>query len=176
MKDFSEQDLRDGLIDALPHLWRFAMSLTGRSDWADDLVQNTCLRALERRHQVKDPSGLRAWLMSICRSIWYNELRSQSVRRAQSLDGGEAAEVAADILPQEMNIFAREVLNEVMGLPEAQRSAVMLVFVEGFTYREAAEILDVPIGTVMSRLSAARAKLSARLGGAMIATDAKAMR
>ncbi len=173
MTKISESDLRDRLVDALPHLWRFALSLSGRADWADDLVQNTCVRALERRHQITDPEGIRAWLMTICRSIWYNELRSQSVRKAQSMDSGEAEHLVADILPQETNIYVRQVLNEVIGLPEAQRSAVVLVLIEGFRYREAAEILDVPIGTIMSRLSAARAKLSVLLNEGPDAREAK---
>lgn len=135
------------------------MSLSGTSDSADDLAQNTCLRALERRHQVHDVNGVKRWLMTICRSIWYNELRSRAVRKTQSLDAAGGTDLPADVLPPETNIFVREVLSEVMKLPEAQRSVVVLVLVEEYTYREAAEILDVPIGTIMSRLSSARGKL-----------------
>lgn len=160
----SEKELQQAVTKTLPALWRFAMSLSGRADMADDLAQNTCLRALERRHQVSDPQGVHRWLMTICRSLWYNELRAQAVRKSQSLDTAEGGALVADILPQDMNIYLREVLSEVMTLPEAQRSVVMLVLVDGYTYRETAEILDVPIGTIMSRLSTARAKLHKVLG------------
>lgn len=164
MQNISEKDLQQAVVSALPSLWRFAMSLSGRADMADDLAQNTCVRALERRHQIKEPKGVDRWLMTICRSLWYNELRSQAVRKSQSLDSSDGAALASDLLPQETNIYLREVLTEVMTLPEAQRSVVMLVLVEGYAYREAAEILDVPIGTIMSRLSSARAKLGKVLG------------
>ena len=164
MANISEKDLQTAVVAALPGVWRFAMSLSGRADMADDLSQNTCVRALERREQVHDASGVNRWLMTICRSLWYNELRSQAVRKSQSLDTAEGGELVADVLPPETNIYLREVLTEVMTLPEAQRSVVMLVLVEGYAYREAAEILDVPIGTIMSRLSSARAKLGKVLG------------
>jgi len=164
MSNISQKDLQTAVVAALPRVWRFAMSLSGRADMADDLSQNTCLRALERRHQVTDVDGVSRWLMTICRSLWYNELRSQAVRKSQSLDTAEGGELVADILPVETNIYLREVLTKVMTLPEAQRSVVMLVLVEGYAYREAAEILDVPIGTIMSRLSSARAKLGKTLG------------
>jgi len=141
------------------------MSLSGRSDMADDLTQTTCLRALERAHHIYDPSGTKRWLMTICRSVWYNERRAQAVRKSQSLDSVEGAALASEILPVETNIYVAEVFTEVMRLPETQRSVVVLVLVEGYSYREAAEILDVPIGTIMSRLSSARAKLRRHLAG-----------
>ena len=159
MKKFSKSQLDAAIVAALPPLWRFSMSLTGSADMADDLSQKTCLRAMERSDQVYDIEGVRRWLMTICRSVWYNEVRSKALRQAQSLDSTEGLDVAADILPSEMNIFAREVFTSVMALPEAHRAVVLLVLVEGYTYREAAGILDIPIGTVMSRLSSARAKL-----------------
>ena len=161
MKEISESDLKAEIVAALPSLWRFAVSLSGSADFADDLSQKTCLRALERRSQVYDASGVKRWMMTICRSIWYNDLRAGALRKTQSLDTSAGMDVAADILPTDTNIFAREVFTSVMTLPEAHRSVVILVLVEGYTYREAAEILDVPIGTIMSRLSSGRAKLAA---------------
>ena len=157
----SQSAVRAAIQAHLAGLWRFALSLSGNPDTADDLVQAACLRALERHHQVQSVDRLDAWLMTICRSIWLNEMRAQSIRKAQSLAVTPDEELISATLDAETNFFALEVFTKVMDLPEAQRAAVLLVFVEGFSYREAAEILDVPIGTVMSRLSAARTKLRA---------------
>ena len=161
MEKISDHKLSEAIVAALPNLRRFAISLTGSPDFADDLSQKTCLRALERKAQVYDAAGVKPWLLTICRSIWYNELRSQKLRQTQSLDASVGADIPADLLPSETNIFAREVFTSIGTLPETQRSVVNLVLIEGYSYREAAEILDVPIGTIMSRLSAARAKLGA---------------
>ncbi|MEM7088184.1 MAG: RNA polymerase sigma factor [Pseudomonadota bacterium] len=155
----SEQAVRNAVQTHSRRVWRFALALSGASDVADDLVQATCLRALERHHQVTSHDRLDSWLMTICRSIWLNEVRSRSVRRAQALSVTPEAELVANESDAETNIFAAEVFTQVMHLPEAQRETVMLVFVEGYSYREAAALLAVPIGTIMSRLSNARQKL-----------------
>lgn len=159
MRKFSKSEFDAAIVAALPSVWRFSVSLTGSADLADDLSQKACVRAIERSDQVYDVTGVKRWMMTICRSVWYNELRSRALRQTQSLDTSEGLNAVADILPAEMNIFAREVFTSVMALPEAHRGVVLLVLVEGYSYREAADILDIPIGTVMSRLSAARAKL-----------------
>jgi len=161
MEKTSDLELSEAIVATLPSLRRFAISLTGSPDFADDLSQKTCLRALERKSQLYDITGVKPWLLTICRSIWYNELRSQKLRQTQSLDASAGVDIAADLLPAETNIFAREVFTSIGALPETQRSVVNLVLIEGHSYREAAAILDVPIGTIMSRLSAARAKLGA---------------
>jgi RNA polymerase sigma-70 factor (ECF subfamily) len=157
----SEQAVRGAVQTHSKRVWRFALALSGAPDVADDLVQATCLRALERYHQVTSHERLDSWLMTICRSIWLNEVRSRSVRRAQALSVTPEADLVAIGPDSETNIFASEVFTQVMHLPEAQRETVMLVFVEGYSYREAAALLEVPIGTIMSRLSNARRKLKA---------------
>lgn len=131
-------------------------------DRADDLAQATCLRALEKSDLFAKDSSLDRWTFRLAQRIWLNELRAQSVRR-----GGGIAPVEEIDLPDhsgnpETNILTREVLLEVLALPEAQRAAVLLVYVEGYLYKEAADILEIPIGTVMSRLAAARSKLVTR--------------
>ncbi|SLN53951.1 ECF RNA polymerase sigma factor SigE [Pseudooctadecabacter jejudonensis] len=176
MVDFSKAQFDQAMTQALPALWRFALSLSGSSDLADDLSQKTCLRALERTSQVYDVTGVRRWLMTICRSVWYNDLRANALRQTQSLDPAAGVDVAADILPTEMNIYAREVFMSVMALPEAHRSVVLLVLIEGHTYKETAAILDIPIGTVMSRLSSARAKLRPHLSDDPIVVRKKGLR
>lgn len=148
------------LVPHLPLLWRYALSLSRKRDVADDLVQATCLRAIEKHTQFDGVGRLEAWCLTICRSIWLNQIRAQTVRAASAIDTVPEAELRAIVPDQVANIFATEVLLEVMQLPEAQRETVFLVYVEGFRYSEAAKLLDVPIGTVMSRLSAARNKLA----------------
>lgn len=155
----SEQAVRGAIQTHSKRVWRFGLALSGASDVADDLLQSTCLRALERHHQVTSHDRLDSWLMTICRSIWLNEVRARSVRKAQALSVTPEAELISPEADSETNIFATEVFTQVMHLPEAQRETVMLVFVEGYSYREAAAMLDVPIGTIMSRLSNARQKL-----------------
>ncbi len=155
----SEQAVRGAIQSHSRRVWRFGLALSGASDIADDLLQATCLRALERHHQVTSHERLDSWLMTICRSIWLNEVRARSVRKAQALSVTPEADLIAPGTDSETNIFATQVFKQVMQLPEAQRETVILVFVEGYSYREAAAMLDVPIGTIMSRLSNARQKL-----------------
>lgn len=153
------REVESALIEAMPSIWRFGLALSGRADAADDLVQATAVRALERVAQAHDTGNLLPWFLTICRSIWLNDLRAQKVRQAQSLAVTPEVELVAGHSDAETNIFATEVFTEVMSLPEAQRVVVVLVLVEGHGYRAAAEILNIPLGTVMSRLHAARSRL-----------------
>ena len=156
----SEADIRSGLTENLARLWRYGLVLSHQRDVADDLVQATCLRALERADQFIPGTQLDRWLFSILHSIWLNEIRSRRVRQGQGfVDAGETLtfDGAHDT---ETHVMAGQVLRQVNALPEAQRTVVFLAYVEGLSYREVAGILDIPIGTVMSRLAAARAKLS----------------
>jgi RNA polymerase sigma-70 factor (ECF subfamily) len=143
----------------LPRLWRYGLILSRDPVAAEDLVQATALRALERSSQFAVGTRLDRWLFSILRSIWLNQLRAQRIRTGHGVVDAEDALVADGAEQVETNILAGQVLRQAMGLPEAQRETLLLVCVEGFTYREAANVLDVPIGTVMSRLAAVRLKL-----------------
>ncbi len=96
--------------------------------------------------------------------IWLNDLRAQAVRRGNGLHPVEEMDLPDNTHDAEMNYFVREVLLSVSKLPEAQRACVLLVYVEGFKYAEAAEILDIPVGTIMSRLSAARRTINTLMG------------
>jgi RNA polymerase sigma-70 factor (ECF subfamily) len=160
MAQSSRNAVAEGLPDTLTRLWRYALVLSGNRDTAEELVQATCVRALERAHQFMAGTRLDRWAFSILHSIWLNEVRSRKVRLGQGLVDADAVLVFDGIKYTEANISARQVLREVQTLPEAQRETVFLVYVEGMTYREAAGLLDVPIGTIMSRLAAARAKLA----------------
>lgn len=150
----------EGLAAELPRLWRYGLVLSGNRDTAEELVQATCVRALERGHQFQAGTRLDRWLISILHSIWLNEVRARKVRQGSGLVDADAVLVFDGLRAIEANILAAQVLREVQNLPEAQRETLYLVYAEGMTYREAAEMLSVPIGTVMSRLAAARGRLA----------------
>jgi RNA polymerase sigma factor (sigma-70 family) len=156
----SEDIVRAGLPDLLPRLWRYGLVVSRDKSTAEDLVQATCVRALERAHQFTPGTRLDRWAFAILHSIWLNEVRSRRIREGAGVVDAAEALVFEGERAIEQNIFAAQVFNEVQALPEAQRVTLFLVYVEGLSYREAAELLHIPVGTVMSRLAAARAKLS----------------
>ena len=160
MRDIDHDIVRTALIEDLPRLWRYALSISRNHHVAEDLVQATCVRALERRDQFQPGTNVVAWLFTILSSIWKNQLRADKVRAGAGFVDPEEVLVVDGAREIETNNLLRRVLREVESLPEAQRQTVLLVYVEQFTYREAAHILDVPIGTIMSRLSAARLALA----------------
>jgi len=155
------------LTTLLPKLWRFALRLTRHHDDAQDLVQRTCVRALERQHQWHPEGSALSWLYAILHSIWLNETRSRRLHPVASLSADDDDAPAPDVVddcaadPQAL-LFFRQVVGAVDALPEAQRIVMLLVAVEGLSYREAADVLGVPVGTVMSRLSRARAVIGER--------------
>ncbi len=156
----SEEEVRDGLSALLPRLWRFALVLCRDNATADDLVQSTCIRALERASQFEAGSNLDRWTFTILASIWKNFARSEAIRRGKGLV--EAADhLTVDARPQlEANILTKQVLSALNDMPDIQRSAVLLVYVEGWSYKEAAAALDIPLGTLMSRIGRARKSLA----------------
>jgi RNA polymerase sigma-70 factor (ECF subfamily) len=160
MSEASRREVRAGLEPCLARLWCYALVLSRTGDAAEDLVQATCVRAIERADQFVAGTRLDRWLFAILRSIWLNEIRARRIR-----EGGGFVE-AQDALwingeqAVETNILAAEVLKAIGQLPEAQRETVLLVYGEGYSYAEAASTLGIPIGTVMSRLAAARTALA----------------
>ena len=162
-KKSSEQEIRDGLEAVFPRLWRYALVLTSNRAAADDLAQATCCRALEKAESYQPGTHLDRWLFTIAHRMWLNDLRANAVRRGGGLLAVEEIDLPDPAPDAETNFYAREVLSSVNALPEAQRACVLLVYVEGFKYAEAAEILDVPIGTVMSRLAVARKTVVAQM-------------
>lgn len=141
----------------IPSLRRYAYALVRDHDAADDLVQDTLERALSRWYLRRDGGDLRAWLFTIQRNLHINAYRSTRRRGTHvPLDMTPLPGVAAS---QESALEAQDVLSALDQLPEEQKSLLLLVGVEDFSYEAAARILDVPLGTVMSRLSRARQKL-----------------
>ncbi len=153
-------EVRERMIEFLPRLRRFACALTGNVDEGDDLVQETCARVLERIDQWRPGTALESWMFRIAQNLWKDQMRARKVR-------GETVDVGA--LPEIVGTDGREVmdgrlalaavLRDLSRLPEDQRVLVALVCIEGLAYKEAAEMLDIPIGTVMSRLARARRAL-----------------
>ena len=149
------------LVAALPKLRRFAFGLAGSIDEGDDLVQAACERALARRDQYEPGTRLVSWMYRIVQTVWIDRLRH---RRREPLvvdpvaladfPGGDAAVEA------ESRLALAEVRRAIAGLSPDQRTVLLLVSVEGVAYREAAEILGLSIGTVMSRLARARLALA----------------
>lgn len=146
------------LNDCLPALSRFAMSLTGARDRADDLAQDTVERALNKAH-LFDGSNLRAWLFTICRRLFLNQIRSRKTR-GFSVPVEDAPQAALSISEgQEMAMHFNDVSDAFDRLPENDRMILSLIVMEGLKYVDVAQLLDIPIGTVRSRLSRARARL-----------------
>jgi len=145
----------------LPSLWRFALQITRDKHDAEDLVQRTCVRAIEQSDRYTDTGKLKSWLFRIAHNIWRNELRSRTIRERGDLmaanpDSVNETATGRDIVTPETRLEFDEVVAAVEALPEGQRLVVQLVCVNGFSYSETASILEVAIGTVMSRLARAR--------------------
>jgi RNA polymerase sigma-70 factor (ECF subfamily) len=152
-------DLPRMLPEMLPRLWKFALRITGDENDAEDLVQRACLRALERSHQLQPDTAPLSWMFSIVHSTWRNELRARGVRGQLSWKWDDSwLEAVADggVRRPETPAMHVHLVKAVERLPEAQRAAMLLVAIEGLSYKEAAEVLDVPIDTIMSHLARAR--------------------
>src|ERR1700727_328470 len=160
MSEASRLEVRAGLEPSLARLWRYALVLSKARDAADDLVQATCLRAIERADQFMPGTRIDRWLFAILRSIWLNEIRSQRIREGGGFVDAEDALTSDGVREMDTNITASTVLRAIGGLPQAQRETILLVYAEGYSYAEAAAALGVPIGTIMSRLAAGRAALA----------------
>ena len=162
MDDFGQE-----LAALLPRLRRFARSLTHAAADADDLVQLSLERALNARAQWQPGTRLDSWMYRIMRNAWIDETRART-RRDRVLAPPEAGEnVGVDARPAlEARIDVGNVARAMATLPDEQRLAVALVLVEGLSYKEAAEVLDVPMGTLTSRLVRGRQALMAQLGEA----------
>ena len=160
MSEESRREVRAGLEPCLARLWRYALILSRANDVADDLVQATCLRAIERADQFVPGTRLDRWLFAILRSIWLNDIRARRIREGGGFVDAEETLSFDGAHEIETNIVAAQVLKAIGRLPEAQRETILLVYGEGFSYAEAASALGIPIGTVMSRLASARSALA----------------
>ncbi len=156
-----------GLVELLPRLRRFARALSGNSADADDLVQTAVERGLDRRDQWRPGTRLDSWMFTIMKHAWIDETRSRG-RKGRLFAPAEAGEHVAgdDAATMQARLEAREVEAAMARLPEDQRLAVALVLVEGLSYKDAADVLEIPMGTLTSRLGRGRLALLADLEGA----------
>ena len=152
---------RPDLIEHLPRLRRYARALTGDAARADDLVQDTLERALAKLNLWQPGSDLRAWLFTLMHNVYMNQIRAARPPES-ALD--EALDVPVSGGQMEA-LGARDIHAALARLPDQQREVMLLVGLEQFAYAEAAQVLGVPVGTVMSRLARARERMRQLLAG-----------
>jgi RNA polymerase sigma-70 factor (ECF subfamily) len=153
------------IAEHIPRLRRYARALAGDPHAADDLVQDTLERAINKRHLWRPGSDLRAWLFAIMHNVFVNQLRSRQAHPEDVLDDDALPAVApADAARLEI----RDLQTALAMLPPEQREVVLLVGLEQLTYAEVSRALGIPIGTVMSRLFRGRERLRLLVTGAQV--------
>jgi RNA polymerase sigma-70 factor (ECF subfamily) len=148
---------KSDLLGAIPSLRAFAVSLAQNSDRADDLVQETLVKAWDKQASFQPGTNLKAWLFTILRNEFYSQMRKRG-REVQDSEGAMTARLAVHP-SQEGKLDLDDFRNALQQLPEDQREAIILIGASGFSYEEAAEICDCAVGTIKSRVSRARARL-----------------
>ena len=154
----SEFKMREALLGAVPSLRAFAISLSGDVDRADDLVQDTLVRALANVHRFEPGTNLNAWLFTILRNLFHSEYRKRR-REVEDADGSYAATLrtAPD---QHAHLDFEDLRAALAKLPQDQREALLLVGAQGFAYDDAAAICGCAVGTIKSRVNRARRRLA----------------
>ncbi len=152
------QEIGELVEPHIPALRRYAWALLRGDQAADDLVQDCLERAIGRWHSRRPDGNLRAWLFTIMHNQFVSARRRDKRRGVETPIDGLASEPAA-MAEQESMLAVRDVLEAMAALPDEQRAILLLVGVEAFSYQEAADVLGIPIGTVMSRLSRGRERL-----------------
>ena len=157
-------EIQGRIVEMLPRLRRFAYALTGDLDRADDLVQEACVRALANAAQWQAGTRLDSWMYRIAQNCWFDQMRAKKVR-------GEVVDIETythlvgtdgrDVVEHRQSLAV--VSAKLSQLPQDQQILVGLICIDGLSYKEAAEALNLPMGTVMSRLARARSALSQAL-------------
>lgn len=158
MSDLNSTFSRNSLIAAMPNLRAFAISLCGDYHAANDLVQETLLKAWSNGDKFQDGTNFKAWLFTILRNTYFSKLRSGK-REVLDADGDAAAKLATHP-EQHGHMDMQDFKKALTQLSDDQREALLLVGAEGFAYEEAAEICGCAVGTIKSRVNRARAKLA----------------
>ena len=173
VSDQSERPFAEQIAELLPRLRRFAYGLTRSRADADDLVQSALERAVARIEQWEPGTRLDSWLFRIVQNLWIDERRAQR-RRGLEVGGEELLEMVGDDgrTTVERQLMLDDTQRALQSLPDEQRAVVLLVSVEGLSYAQAADVLAVPVGTVMSRLARGRKAIASAVLGAAHAGDA----
>ena len=150
------------LEQCIPALRRYAYSLLYKQDEADDLVQDCLERAIKKQSLWQQGSSLRAWLFTMQHNLYINQLKNIS---RQPLMTAETEQLTHGLEPYKSDVLIRDIDFCMRQLPDNQRQILLLVTIEGFSYKEVGRIVDIPLGTVMSRLSRARKTLQALMNG-----------
>lgn len=153
-----EASLRDELLAAIPRLRAFAISFTNNRDRADDLVQETILRAWASIHRFEPGTNLHAWLFTILRNLFHSEYRKRKYE-TEDADGSYAARLKTHP-DQQSHLDFEDFRAALASLPRDQREALLLVGAQGMSYEEAAQVCNVAVGTVKSRVNRARSRLA----------------
>lgn len=161
--DRSPMHRRHAVAAQIPRLRRYARALVGNATDADDLVQDCLERALGRLDQWRDGESPRRWMFTILHNIHIDQLRAHTRRPAEVPVEDQTMPASAGEQQQHDRLAFRDVSRALMQLPLEHRQVVLLVGVEGMKYREAAAVLDIPLGTLMSRLARGRERLRANL-------------
>jgi RNA polymerase sigma-70 factor (ECF subfamily) len=153
-----KDSLRDAFVAAIPHLRAFAISLCRDEQRADDLVQETLVKAWQKRESFEEGTNLKAWLFTILRNNYFSELRRKSQIPVEA--NGDCVEQLSEHPAQSGHLDLQDFATALGKLEPAQREALILVGAEGFTYEEAAHICSCPVGTIRSRINRARRHLA----------------
>lgn len=151
-----QDDIRRAVVAEIPHLRRYARALLRDATAADDLVQDCLERSLSRLHLFRPGTRLRSWLFAVLHNLFISQARTTQRRRSDSM--AEPPDTPVEAV-QTIRIEARDMVRALEILSAEQRAVVLLIGLEDLSYQEAAEVLGVPIGTVMSRLSRGRERL-----------------
>ncbi len=156
-----QRNLQELVDEHYVSLYRYAYRLTGSANEAEDLTQDTFCQAQQKYHQLREQSKARAWLFRILRNGYLQKLRTQKQEKTVPL---EWVGDVADQLPENLPLVDSEQLQEALNeLPEVYRTPIILYYFEDFSYRDIADQMELPIGTVMSRLARAKAHLRTKL-------------
>jgi RNA polymerase sigma-70 factor, ECF subfamily len=156
-----DESVRDAILAAVPKLRAFAISLSGNVDRADDLVQETLVRALANIHSFEPGTNMQAWLFTILRNLFRSEYRKRR-REVEDVEG-RYSDTLVSQPEQGSRLELKQMRAALAKLPDDQREALILVGASGFSYEEAAAICGCAVGTVKSRVNRARNRLAAEL-------------
>ncbi len=161
--DEVQNEFQKQMLSVVPRLRAFALSLSAKSDYADDLVQETLMKAWNHQNDFQPGTNMKAWLFTILRNEYFSQLRKKKRKREVEDVDGELVNQLASPANQESHLDVADLRVAMQQLPDDQREAIILVGASGFSYQEVAEITQVAVGTVKSRVNRARVRLAALL-------------